>query len=53
MIKDLEWECSEIRRKKARLALLYKFSHNVIDVVTDSHLQLNNETITRSRHHFQ
>ena len=46
MIKDLEWESLEIRRKKARLALLYKFSHNLIDVSTDKFLQLSTETRT-------
>ena len=38
MIKDQGWESLENRRKKARVTILYKFSHNLIDVSTDEHL---------------
>ena len=46
MMQDLEWESLEMRRKKARLTLLYKLSHNLIDVSTENYLKLNNETRT-------
>jgi hypothetical protein len=38
MIKDQGWESLENRRKKARVTILYKFSHNLIDASTDKHL---------------
>ena len=50
MIKDLEWESLENRRKNTRLGLLWKFSHNLIDVSTDKFLQLSTETRTRGSH---
>ena len=53
IIQDLEWENLETRRKKARLALFYKFSHNLIDVDTVNYLQLTNETRTRGSHSFK
>jgi hypothetical protein len=52
MIKDLNWESLEVRRKKARLTLLYKFSRNLVDVETiNNYLLGNNETRTRGSGH--
>jgi hypothetical protein len=31
MLKDLGWDTLEIRRKKARLTMMYKMSHNLLD----------------------
>ena len=53
MMQDLEWESLEMRRKKTRLTLLYKLSHNLIDVATEDYLQLNNETRTCGSHSFK
>ena len=53
MMQDLEWESLEMRRKKARLTLLYKLSHNLIDVSTENYLKLNNKTRTRGSHSFK
>ena len=44
MIKGLNWESLEVRRKKARLTLLYKFSRNLVDIETNNYLLVNNET---------
>ena len=50
MIKDLNWESLEVRRKKARLTLLYKLSRNLVDVETNNYLLVNNEIRTRGSH---
>ena len=53
MIKDLNWESLEVRRKKARLTLLYKLSRNLVDVETNNYLLVNNETRTRGSHSYK
>ncbi len=53
MIKDLNWESLEVRRKKARLTLLYKFSRNLVDIETNNYLLVNNETRTRGSHSYK
>lgn len=52
IMQDLECESLEMRTK-ARLTLLYKLSHNLIDVSTENYLKLNNETRTRGSHSFK
>ncbi|CAB4037319.1 Hypothetical predicted protein, partial [Paramuricea clavata] len=53
MTEDLNWESLEVRRKKARLTLLYKLSRNLVDVETNNYLLVNNETRTRGSHSFK
>lgn len=37
----------ETRREEARLTLLFKLSHNLVNISTDEYLQLSSETRTR------
>ena len=53
MIKDLNWESLEVRRKKARLTLLYKFFRSLVDVETNNYLLVNNETRTRGSYSYK
>ena len=32
MIKNLGWDTLELRRRKARLALMYKLNHGLVDI---------------------
>ena len=34
MLRELEWDTSEMRRKKNRLTLTYKLSHSLVDFKT-------------------
>ena len=38
MLSDLKWDTLETRRKKNRLTLMYKVSHNLADINTEEHL---------------
>ena len=55
MLKELEWDTLELRRKKNRLALMYKLSHNLMDTETEKYLHVlpNSQTRTRKRHPFK
>ena len=41
MLSDLKWDTLETRRKKNRLTLMYKLSHNLVDITTENHLTPN------------
>ena len=53
MISDLKWDTLETRRKKNRLTLMYKLSHNLVDINTEEHLIPNSEKRTRNSHAFK
>ena len=38
MLPDLKWDTLETRRKKNRLTLMYKLSHNLVDINAEEHL---------------
>ena len=38
MLKELDWDTLDLRRKKNRLALMYKLSHNLMDIETEKYL---------------
>ena len=50
MLSDLNWDTLETRRKKNRLTLMYKLSHNLVDINTEEHLIPNSEKRTRNSH---
>ena len=51
MVKDIGWESLEDRRSIARLSLLYKMHHGLVDVDTSSYLQ-QGDSRTRGRRGF-
>ena len=54
MLKELEWDTSELRReKKNRLAVMYKLNENLMDTETEKYLLPNSQTRTRKRHPFK
>jgi hypothetical protein len=53
MLNDLGWDTSEISRKKARLTMMYKMSHNLLDMNLEDHLIPHTETRKRSSHSFK
>ena len=53
MLSDLKWNTLETRRKKNRLTLMYKLSHNLVDINTEEHLIPNSEKRTRNSHAFK
>ena len=53
MLKDIGWDTLEIRRKKARLTMMYKMSHNLLDMNLEDHLIPHTETRKRSSHSFK
>ena len=53
MLSDLKWDTLEPRRKKNRLTLMYKLSHNLVDINTQEHLIPNSEKRTRNSHAFK
>ena len=52
MLSKLKWDTLEIRRKKNRLTLMYKLSHNLVDIITEDHLIPNSEKRTHNSHAF-
>ena len=52
MLADLEWHSLQTKMK-ARLTLMYKLSHNLININTDKYLVLHTETRTRGSHPFK
>ena len=53
MLSDLKWDTLETRRKKNRLTLMYKLSHNLVDINTEEHLIPNSELRTRNSNAFK
>lgn len=53
MLSDLKWDTLETRRKKNRLTLMYKLSHNLVHINTEDHLIPNREKRTRNSHAFK
>ena len=53
MLSDLKWDTLETRRKKNRLTLMYKLSHNLVDINTKEHLIPKSELRTRNSHAFK
>ena len=53
MLSDLNWDTLETRRKKNRLTLMYKLSHNLVDINTEEHLIPNSEKRTHNSHAFK
>ena len=52
MLSDLKWDTLETRRKKNKLTLMCKLSHNLLDINTE-HLIPNKENRTRNSHVFK
>ena len=52
MLSDLKWDTLETGRKKNKLTLMYKLSHNLVDINTE-HLIPNKENRTRKSHVFK
>ena len=52
MLSDLNWDTLQTRRKKNRLTLMYKLSHNLVDINTEEHLIPNSEKRTCNSHAF-
>ena len=50
MLKELNRDTLETRRKKARLTLVYKLSHNLININTESYLIPHPKTRTHGSH---
>ena len=53
MLRELEWDTLESRRKKNRLTPTYKLSHSLVDIKTGKFLVPNSETWTRWSHAFK
>ena len=53
MLRELEWDTLEMRRKKNRLTPTYKLSHSLVDIKTEKFLVPNSETWTRWSHAFK
>ena len=53
LLSELKWDTLEIRRKKNRLTLMYKLSHNLVGITIGDHLIPNSEKRTRNSHAFK
>ena len=53
MLSDLKWDILETRGKKNRLTLMYKLSHNLLDINTEEYLIPNRGKRTRNSHAFK
>jgi hypothetical protein len=53
MMKDLEWDTLEMRRRKARLTTMYKLSHDLVDIDSSKFLIHSFENRTRRSHQFK
>ena len=53
MLSDLKWDTLELRRKKNRLTVMYRLSHNLVDITTEEYLIPNSEKRTRNSHAFK
>ena len=51
MVKSLKWENLEDRRKSARLSMLFKIQHDLIDIDRQQYPMLN-DSRTRDKNHF-
>ena len=50
LIETLGWDSLQLRRKQARLSLMYKLSNNLIDINLENLLSRNHELRTRRSH---
>jgi len=53
MLSELNWDTLETRWKKNRLTLMYKLSHDLVDISTEGHFIPNSEKRTRNSHAFK
>lgn len=53
MVRDLQWESLEQRRKNARLCMLHKIKHNLIDINKDEYLTPNDRRTRGADRYFQ
>ena len=53
LIETLGWDSLQLRRKQARLSLMYKLSNNLIDINLENLLSRNHELRTRRSHVFK
>ena len=53
LIETLGWDSLQLRRKQARLCLMYKLSNNLIDINLENLLSCNHELRTRRSHVFK
>ena len=50
MLGNLGWKSLEQRRMEGRLLMMYKLSHNLVDINIDQYLIPHQETRTRGSH---
>ena len=53
MLRELECDTLEMRRKKNRLTLTYKLSHSLVDIKTEKFIVPGSETRARRSHAFK
>ena len=53
MLRELEWDTLEMRRKKNRSTQTHKLSHRLVDFKTEKFLVPNSKTWTRRSHAFK
>ena len=53
MLRELECDTLEMRRKENKLTLTYKLSRSLVDIKTEKFLVPNSETWTRWSHAFK
>ena len=53
MLHEPNWETLAIRRKTARLSLMYKLSHHLIDFSVEAYFKPNSERRTPGSHAFK
>ena len=44
MLKSLDWNTLQQRRKEARLGMLYRIQHDLVDIPKDNYLSLSNQS---------
>ena len=53
MIQELGWQTLEQQRTSYRLTLLYKMSHDLVDIDVDYYLSRHNKSRTRGSHNYK
>lgn len=53
MLGELGWETLQARRKKARLTMIFKLSHNLLNLKSTNYLKPHTEMRTRGSHPFK
>ncbi|CAB4025778.1 Hypothetical predicted protein, partial [Paramuricea clavata] len=53
MLKELDWDTLETRRKRTRLCMMYKLSRGLLNLNTENVLVPSQETRTRNSHTFK